>query len=158
MIRLALVVLALIASNARADEFDEGFEAFKRQDYVSAVRIYRPLAERGHLAAQSNLGLMYRLGMGVPQDYSEAIKWLRLASVGRQSAAQYYLGAMYAQGEGVAQDYVKAHMWLNTSAARGLQAAGKERDIVASKMTRQQIAEAQKLARECQARNFNNCD
>jgi len=34
----------------------------------------------------------------------------------------------------------------------------KKRDAIASFMTAQQIAEAQKLARECQARNFKNCD
>ena len=34
----------------------------------------------------------------------------------------------------------------------------KNHDIVAKLMTPQQIAQAQKLARECQARNFKNCD
>ena len=34
----------------------------------------------------------------------------------------------------------------------------KNREGIAKKMTQQQIAEAQKLAKECQARNFKNCD
>lgn len=59
-------------------------------------------------------------------------------------------------GHGVRQDYVTAHMWLNLAAARGWPAeAG--RDDVAKKMTPQQIADAQKRARECLARKYKGC-
>jgi hypothetical protein len=47
---------------------------------------------------------------------------------------------------------------LNLAAVVGDASAVKNRDITARKMTPQQIAEAQKLARECQARNFTKCD
>jgi hypothetical protein len=36
--------------------------------------------------------------------------------------------------------------------------AVKNRDLVAKRMTPQQIADAQKLARDCLARNFKGCD
>jgi hypothetical protein len=49
-------------------------------------------------------------------------------------------------------------MWLNLAAVTGNAYAVKNRDIIAAKMTLQQVAEAQKLALECQARNFKNCD
>ena len=49
-------------------------------------------------------------------------------------------------------------MWFNLAAVTGSTNAVKNRDIVAKQMTSQQVAEAQKLARECQARNFKNCD
>jgi TPR repeat protein len=65
---------------------------------------------------------------------------------------------MYAKGQGVVQDDTRAHMWYNLAATGGDSVAVKSRDIIAAKMTPQQIAEAQKLARECQARNFKNCD
>jgi len=55
---------------------------------------------------------------------------------------------MYFRGRGVPQDYVSAHMWMNLSAAAGDKEAAKSRDIIAALMTRTQIAEAQKLARE----------
>ena len=61
---------------------------------------------------------------------------------------------MYANGEGVPQDYVLAYMWLNLAAAQGGvswpegYAPSYRRDVVAKSMTREQIAEAQKLARE----------
>jgi TPR repeat protein len=65
---------------------------------------------------------------------------------------------MYYNGDGVAQDYMRAHMWLNLSSINGQSVFQDIRNFVASKMTSQQIAEAQKLARECQSRNFKNCD
>jgi hypothetical protein len=55
----------------------------------------------------------------------------------------------------VSQDFVQAHKWLNLAAARlgtgekeKLDAALRERDALAAKMTPAQIEEAQKLARE----------
>ena len=72
--------------------------------------------------------------------------------------AQSSLAYMYAEGKGVLQDYVRAHMWSNLAAVTGDSESVSNRDIIATKMTPQQIAEAQKLARDCQARNFKNCD
>ena len=62
------------------------------------------------------------------------------------------------RGQGVAQDIVRAHMWFKLGAVKSDSNAVQNRDLVAKMMTSQQIAEAQKLARECQARNFKNCD
>ena len=107
---------------------------------------------------QSNLGLRYYIGTkGVSQDYTESAKWLTLAAAQGDVTAQYYLGVMYDIGQSVAQDYVKAHMWYNLAAARGDKDAVKNRDTMVSVMTQQQIAEAQKLARECLARNYKGC-
>jgi TPR repeat protein len=58
---------------------------------------------------------------------------------------------MYEAGIGVPKDYVLAYMWWNLAAARSLPGdtvAAEARDKVAAKMTADQIAEAQKLARE----------
>ena len=97
-------------------------------------------------------------GQGVIQDYAEALQWFKLAAAQGNANAQLNIGIMYRKGEGVIQDYVRAHMWYNLSAAGGNADVAKDRDLVAAKMTTQQIAEAQKLARECQARNFKHCD
>jgi len=61
---------------------------------------------------------------------------------------QGVLGEMYAQGRVVLQDYVLAHMWLSLAARSGNEYIRKKRDEVAAKMTPDQIAEAQRLARE----------
>ena len=47
---------------------------------------------------------------------------------------------------------------VELAATKGDADAVENRDIVAARMTTQQIAAAQKLARECQARNYKNCD
>jgi TPR repeat protein len=62
--------------------------------------------------------------------------------------AQYNLGIMYENGEGVVQDYAEAHKWLNLAAAQGNKDAQKDRDRITKSMTQNQIAEAQRLARE----------
>jgi len=49
-------------------------------------------------------------------------------------------------------------MRLNLAAAKGNGDAQKYRDVLARNMTPTQIAEAQKLARECAKRNYKNCD
>ena len=74
-----------------------------------------------------------------------------------EAEAQYNLGLMYGKGQGVPMDDVRAHMWFNLAAVKGDADAVKNRDIAAKKMTPQQMAEAQKLARECQARDFKGC-
>ena len=126
-----------------------------RQDYTEAVKWFRRAAEQGNAQAQHSLGVMYGTGRGVSQDYAEAVKWQRLAAEQGLTDAQYSLGIMYAKGHGVPQDYVQAHMWSNLAASRypaseaeSRDKAVKNRDIIASKMTPAQIAEAQKLARE----------
>ena len=98
------------------------------------------------------LGLMYRDGQGVAQDYAEAARWCRKAADQGDASAQSNLGCMYETGCGVPRDYVRAHMWLNLAASRASgdhqQKFAQMRESVAKKMTSQQIAEAQRLARE----------
>jgi uncharacterized protein len=118
------------------------------QDYAEAVKWYRKAADQGFTPAQSNLGLMYAQGLGVAQDYVEAVKRYRKAADQGLAPAQYNLGLMYAQGLGVAQDKSFAHMWLSLAAAQGLLEAGGARDKLAANMTPDQIAKAQRLARE----------
>ena len=118
------------------------------QSYAEALKWYRLAAEQGVAQSQSNLGLMYDNGQGVPQDYAEALKWYRLAAMQGHGPAQQNLGVMYVLGQGVPQDYVQAHIWFNLAAANGANAAGTYRDRIAPKMTPEQIALAQRLARE----------
>jgi TPR repeat protein len=134
------------------DIWSDAFEAMKRDDYPTAVRLFLDLAEMGYPGAQFQLGFLYRRGDGVRQDYAEALKWFQLAANQGNVWAQSNLGFMYRDGEGVPQDYVKAHMWFNlaSAAAPGTSRGdyAEYRDELAKKMSQAQIAEAQKLARE----------
>jgi TPR repeat protein len=62
--------------------------------------------------------------------------------------AQYKLSFMCQEGQGVPQDHVTAYMWFNLSAAGAYQKAQEARDGLAQRMTREQIAEGQRLSRE----------
>jgi uncharacterized protein len=104
-------------------------------------------ADQGDAMAQIDLGHRYKWGVGVPADYAEAVKWYRRAADQGSMAAQWLLAQMYEDGSGVEQDYVQAHMWFNLSAAQGFEGAVAARAELERKMTRAQIAEAQKLAR-----------
>jgi len=126
------------------------------EDDAEAVRWYRLSAEQGYVLAQHNLGVMYLNGRGVPQDDAEAVRWFRLAADQGEAEAQASLGTRYAYGEGVPEDAVLAYMWWNLAAAQGLESAQISKDIAESlwtkrqnkRMTREQIAEAQRLSRE----------
>ncbi len=88
-------------------------------------------------------------------DYATALReWRPLAEQGHADA-QFKLGVMYFNGRGVPQDYAQAHKWFNFAASSfppGVRNKSvKNRDIVAKKMTPEQIAEAQRLAREWMA-------
>ena len=61
--------------------------------------------------------------------------------------AQADLGVLYWNGQGVQQDVVLAYMWLSLAAAHEPDAV-RERDLAASQMTTDEIAEAQRLARD----------
>jgi len=49
--------------------------AYKRGDFATAPREFRPLAEQGDALAQFTLGLMYGEGRGVPKDDAEAVQF-----------------------------------------------------------------------------------
>ena len=114
-------------------------------------------AQDGDADAQYNLGVAYDVGEGVEQDFVEAVKWYRLAAEQGNVFAQQNLGGAYYQGAGTTKDLVYSHMWFNIAASLGEISAGKARELVAEQMTQEQIAEAQKLARECVRKKYKDC-
>ena len=144
--RLALAgMVALLVGGAACAETPEPAQ----DDSIEALRTRANVGDAG---AQVILWVMYATGLGVPQDYAEAVRWYRLAAEQGEAFAQSNLGIMYANGRGVPQDYMVTHMGLNLA---GAQSSGdaratlvKGRDAVEAKLTSEQIAEAQRLARE----------
>lgn len=60
----------------------------------------------------------------------------------------YKLGLIYSTGQGVDIDYIQAHMWFNLAASRGSYAAKECRQDIAAFMSKNEIALAQRSARE----------
>lgn len=122
------------------------------QDAAESAKWYRKAADQGDARSQAALGYIYLYGRGVvEQDFAEAMRLFRPAAEQGNAAAEYGLGLGYQNGQGVLQDYVLAHMWFNLAAAQsspGDDDASKALSRLAAKMTPDQIAEAQKMARE----------
>jgi len=144
---VGVVLAVLLRGNAIAGALKDCAAAFDRQDYAAALQLCRPLAEQGDARAQLSLGGMYYNDQGVQQGYSEAAKWTRKAAEQGYTPAQAHLGVLYWNGQGVQQDVVLAYMWLSLASANEPDAV-RERDLAASQMTPDEIAEAQRLARE----------
>jgi hypothetical protein len=101
----------------------------------------------GDSSAQLLLGALYGVGATDPpveRNIAESMKWYRRAAEQGVAAAQHNLAELYANGEGVPKNDAEAYFWWNLAAAQGHEKAKTSRDIVEKKMTREQIAEAQR--------------
>ena len=109
-------------------------------------------AKDGDAYSQLLLGYKYYNGQDVTQDFTKALQWYQKAGEQGYADAQIYLGTMYHNGEGTSIDYIKAHMWFNLAATQSHNRAIELRDLIAEKMTPDQIAEAKKRALEWKAK------
>jgi hypothetical protein len=64
------------------------------------------------------------------------------------SESQYDLGILFSTGKGVALDYVTAHKWFNLAAEAGITEAWELGADVASQMSKDDLAEALRAARQ----------
>ena len=110
-------------------------------------------ADKGDAKAQYELGRAFFSGtLGVAKDEAEAVKWFRKAAEQNVADAQYNLGVCYDSGEGVAKDEVEAYKWWLLAAGQGNDDAKYNMTIVENKMSREQIAEGRRLARDFKPR------
>ena len=138
----AILLLCLSATANAQSEFDEA----------------KLLAEQGDAEAQLNLGIRYANGEGVPEDDAEAVKWYRLAAKQGLARAQSYLGIMYGNGDGVPENYAEAVKWFRLAAAQGQEDAKRNRDIVAERLTPDQLTQAQQIATRCIESDYQDCE
>ncbi len=120
---LAAVVIFTVALEVRAQDIQAGARAYNLGDYVTAVKLWRPLAEKGDRQAQHHMGLMYAQGLGVPRDHAKSTQWFRKAAQAGHVLAAYNLGFRYLKGEGVPQDFKTAASWFRRAAGAGLSQA-----------------------------------
>jgi TPR repeat protein len=117
------------------------------KDEVEAVKWWRKAAEKGNADSQYGLGVAYANGHGVAKDGAEAVKWYRMAAEQGDASAQHNLALKYALGEGVPKDDALAYKWILLAGAK----EEKSREtipLIEKRLTPEQRAEGQKLARE----------
>lgn len=107
-----------------------------------ALKYYGIAAEKGHAEAQYNLGVMHQNGWGVPLNEEEGMKWFRLAAEQGISGAQMALGRHYAMDFADSYDPVEAYKWFALAAKLGDFEARSKVDFLASRMTADQVIEA----------------
>jgi TPR repeat protein len=135
------------------------------QSYAEAFKWFRLSAEQGYAGSQDALGDMYSNGQGVLKNEAQGVLWYFRAANQGFPHAQLMLGLTYSIGDaGLPQDWVHSYMWLSLAAANasliadgsrgGLEWAKIAKDAISARnstatfMTREQLAEAQKLVRE----------
>ena len=137
-----------MSSATASADYQKGLDAYNAGDYATAMKEWRPLADQGDANAQRWLAAIFNYGWGVPVDYIKAVKWYRLAADQGNAIAQSNLGLMYNNGTGVPKNYIEAYKWWNLAAAQGVPVAKDNKEAVEKRMTRQQIAEGQRLSIE----------
>ena len=75
-------------AGAFAGPWEDGMTAYNRGDYMPAIRLFRPLAEKGNARAQHLIGVMYHKGEGVARSPVRALAWFSLAARRGDSAAK----------------------------------------------------------------------
>ena len=83
---LACGSLGTAVAQPAGNDVRAGIDAWAAQNYDEAVRIWRPLADRGDEDAQYNIAQAYFLGRGVPQNMVLAEQWYERAA--RQGHAE----------------------------------------------------------------------
>lgn len=119
----------------------------KRND-TKALDLLRRAAEKGVASAEFNIAIMHRYGRAVPKSYARAVIWYRKAADRGYIPAMDSLGALYQHGVGVQRDNIRAHKWFNLSSTMGSTMGARHKRYVQKKMTRDQVAEAERLALE----------
>jgi TPR repeat protein len=110
-----------------------------------ALKYYGIAAEQGHADAAFNLAVMHQNGWGVPQSDETANKWYRLAADKGNTEAQMALGRYYAMDFLDTYDPVQAYKWFSLAEKLGDYDAGEKRAFIASRMTAEQVSEADAL-------------
>ncbi len=132
-ILILILIVGVVLSQYVYAGLDEGLRAYKRGDYVTALKELELSAEQGDARAQYNLGSMYYNGEGITRNYKEAFKWFRKASEQGNASAQYKLGVMYYEGKGVTRDEMEALKWWRKAAEQGDVRAQKRLHVPAKK-------------------------
>ena len=121
------------------------------QNEVEALKWFRSASGRGLANADYEIGNCYLQGIGVARDIEEGTKWMKQAAEKDVAAAQNSLGLAYERGDGVPKDYVQSYKWFALAAAHDDEHAADIRVNLAKvevNLTKEQVAEAQRLARE----------
>ena len=106
-----LVLLGLLAGGAYV-VFRDPVHHLRVGAYFLAFQYYSSAADQGDRQAQTVVGNLYLLGLGVERDGLQAARWYLKAALAGHVPAQVNLGQLYLNGRGVPRDVGKAVGWF----------------------------------------------
>jgi len=89
------LAISVAVAGTPEEDFRTGLSAFNGGDFATAMRLWRPLADRNDARSQAGIGFMYHRGLGVKTDDVQAAFWLRKAAEQGQAEGQLMLGGLY---------------------------------------------------------------
>ena len=110
----ALVVIILLATLVLPSE-----QAHASPPSDTSRADLQTQATQGVAEAQTNLGLLYYYGRGVPRDYTKAREWFEKAAAQGDADAHYNLGVLYDFEKGVPQDFSRRGTGMSKPLRRG---------------------------------------
>jgi len=117
---LALLgVLLLLGCDPQQSQYRVAMQQLFHHDYRAAALTLGALAENGHAPAQFRLGMLYRLGLGVPRNPRRAVYWFDKAARQDDVGGQYWLAESFRRGAGVPVSPELAFEWFHRLAERG---------------------------------------
>ena len=149
------------------------------QDFRRAGEWYYQSAKQGNSDAQYSLGVLYADGKGVKQNFESAFYWYQLSAEQGNADSLYNMGMIHINsnlmlhnpssnnlqsnmamllGLGVPRDIITAHMWFNLAASKGHEESQQMRNEISQFMTDSQLSQAQRLAEQCLAWRYQNCE
>ena len=146
MFRIALALFIMINAISFADNFSDAVDAYDRQDYVEAYRLFTELEDLGHVDAMNNLATMYQTGTGVPRNYVRAAElYLSSAKAGHIDAAFNY-STLTRLGIGTEKNMAESYAWATIAARHGASDLVAYRDVLATKISPKAFEEGSKMA------------
>jgi hypothetical protein len=114
------------------------------EDRDEAAKWFLKAAIQGQDEAQLMVGfLLHELG-----EFVQAVDWYRRSADQGNATAQNNLGNQIVLGKGTRKNFVEAYKWACLAVAQGVEEARELLEYLEGKMTREAIAEGQRLAAE----------
>lgn len=146
MLRITLALLIMINAVSVADNFSDAVDAYDRQDYVEAYRLFTELEELGHVDATNNLATMYQTGTGIPRDYVKSAElYLSAAKAGHIDAAFNY-STLSRLGIGTHKNMAESYAWAVVAARHGASDLVAYRDVLATKISPEELMTGSEMA------------
>lgn len=109
------IVFAGMAFAGPVENYEKGYEAYRRDDVMTAIQHLRSAADEGHAPSQALLGYI----LDRAEENKAAFTLYEKASRQGNAEGMYGLAMLYMNGEGIEQSNELAVMWMTRAAEAG---------------------------------------